>query len=68
MNSLQVIENSTCVPRIGHLMELDEEEIQPKLAPSKIELKPLPSTLKYVFLGLNESYPMVISSTLSLLE
>lgn len=52
LNSLRVIENSICVPRIGHWMELDEEEIHDKLAPPKIELKPLPSTLKYVFLEL----------------
>lgn len=66
LNLLQVIKNSTCVPRIRHLIELDEEKIQANLAPPKIELKPLPSTLKYVFLTLNKSYPMVISSTLNL--
>ena len=34
--------------------------------PPKLERKPLPSDLKYVFLGEGESYPAVISSQLSL--
>ena len=41
-----------------------------KPQPSKLEAptpdrKPLPSTLKYVFLGKGESYPVVISSSLT---
>ena len=44
-----------------------------KLLPSilqapKIELKPLPSHLKYMFLGDDETLPMIISSKLSTLE
>ncbi|KAH9741368.1 Endonuclease [Citrus sinensis] len=44
-----------------------------KLLPSilqapKIELKPLPSHLKYMFLGDNETLPVIISSKLSTLE
>ncbi|XP_024178407.1 uncharacterized protein LOC112184382 [Rosa chinensis] len=44
-------------------------DLQPKLLPSIIspptlELKPLPSTLKYAFLGPNDTLPVVISSKL----
>lgn len=28
-------------------------------------MKPLPSTLKYAFLGANETYPVIVSSSLS---
>ena len=31
----------------------------------KLELKPLPSNLKYAFLGASDTYPVVISSELS---
>ena len=31
----------------------------------KVELKPLPSHLKYVYLGENETLPVIISSALS---
>ena len=30
----------------------------------KLELKPLPPSLKYVFLSENDSYPVIISSSL----
>ena len=51
--------------------ELPPREI--KLLPSseqvpKLELKPLLVELKYSFLGINESFPMVISSKLDSLQ
>ncbi|KAM1590792.1 hypothetical protein ACFX1Z_034512 [Malus domestica] len=39
-------------------------DIQNNEAPSTLELKPLPSHLKYVFLGDDETLPVIISSTL----
>ncbi|XP_063941295.1 uncharacterized protein LOC135149498 [Daucus carota subsp. sativus] len=33
--------------------------------PPELELKPLPDTLKYAFLGPNESYPVIIASNLT---
>ena len=36
-----------------------------KKQPPISKIKPLPSTLKYAFLGEGESYPVVISSNLS---
>ena len=32
--------------------------------PPKLELKPLPSHLKYAFLGVEETFPVIISSSL----
>ncbi|CAN6453991.1 unnamed protein product [Victoria cruziana] len=37
-------------------------------SPPEMELKPLPQTLKYVFLGSNDSLPVIISSVLSFEE
>ncbi|XP_019173871.1 PREDICTED: uncharacterized protein LOC109169443 [Ipomoea nil] len=34
--------------------------------PPKLELKPLPNSLKYAFLGPNNTYPVIIASNLSL--
>ena len=34
--------------------------------PPKLELKPLPDTLKYAFLGPNDSLPVIIASNLTL--
>ena len=33
-------------------------------SPPKLELKPLPSHLKYAFLGVEETFPIIISSSL----
>ena len=56
--------------------KLKYEELPPreiKLLPSseqvpELELKPLPVELKYVFLGTDETFPMVISSKLDSLQ
>ncbi|KAI4323810.1 hypothetical protein L6164_023390 [Bauhinia variegata] len=44
------------------------ETIETKPAPPKLELKPLPVHLKYVFLGEEETYLVIISSELTPLE
>ncbi|KAI9180263.1 hypothetical protein LWI28_002961 [Acer negundo] len=53
--------------------ELAEEEIEDlqvsmvivaKNPPPKLELKELPTTLKYVYLGENETYPVIVASEL----
>ena len=51
------------LPPITHLKEkeklcMTKEAV--KEEPPKLELKPLPSTLKYAFLGGNNSYPVII--------
>nr|XP_017225158.1 PREDICTED: uncharacterized protein LOC108201377 [Daucus carota subsp. sativus] len=53
-----------------------ERDVEPELLPSsnkiaesqppELELKPLPNTLKYAFLGPNESYPVIIASNLTM--
>src|SRR4029450_10239859 len=35
------------------------------ISPPQLELKPLPATLKYVFLGSNETLPVIIASNLT---
>ena len=35
-------------------------------SPPKLELKPLPDNLKYAYLGDNETFPVIISSALTL--
>ncbi|XP_058203012.1 uncharacterized protein LOC131317482 [Rhododendron vialii] len=37
-------------------------------APPKLELKPLPANLKYVFLGTNDTLPVIIASDLSVTQ
>ncbi|XP_015967868.1 uncharacterized protein LOC107491528 [Arachis duranensis] len=51
---------TTEVPVQGTLEEKNDKKEAPKL-----ELKALPSTLKYAYLGENESYPVIINSALS---
>ena len=36
------------------------------ISPLKLELKPLPNNLKYAYLGDNETFPLIISSALTL--
>ena len=44
--------------------KLPPSEIKMMTSSAAFELKPLPSTLKYVFLGKHETFPVVISSNL----
>ncbi|XP_057719646.1 uncharacterized protein LOC130934073 [Arachis stenosperma] len=46
------------------IQRTSEEKNEEKEAP-KLKLKSLPSTLKYAYLGNNESYPVIINSSLS---
>ena len=45
---------------------IEEKVFQSKENPPKLELKPLPSHLKYSFLGSEETFPVIISSSLDL--
>jgi len=49
--------------------EIVEEEVSPlpKEAP-KVELKPLPSNLRYEFLGPNSTYPVIVNASLNEVE
>ncbi|XP_058223084.1 uncharacterized protein LOC131332803 [Rhododendron vialii] len=55
------------IPKFEEFEELPpiEKKVLPSsVEPPKLELKPLPDTLKYAFLGDNETYHVVISSSL----
>ncbi|XP_070667507.1 uncharacterized protein [Malus domestica] len=47
---------------------LDSLPLQNVVQPPSLELKPLPSHLKYVFLGEQETLPVIVSSTLTAQE
>ncbi|XP_058222963.1 uncharacterized protein LOC131332682 [Rhododendron vialii] len=52
-------------PKFKELPPLECKTIPSSIQPPKLELKVLPETLKYAFLGEHETYPMVISSSLT---
>ncbi|XP_058216772.1 uncharacterized protein LOC131327643 [Rhododendron vialii] len=63
----EVCAMNSWTPKFEEFEELPliEKKVLPSsVEPPKLELKPLPDTLKYVFLGDNETYPVVISSSL----
>ncbi|XP_058217607.1 uncharacterized protein LOC131328718 [Rhododendron vialii] len=51
-------------PKFEELPHLESKTLPSSIQPPKLELKVLPETLKYAFLGENETYPVVISSSL----
>ena len=52
-------------PRFESLPEPIKPAPPSLLSPPELELKPLPSTLKYVFLGPNDTLPVIIASDLT---
>ncbi|XP_021747322.1 uncharacterized protein LOC110713162 [Chenopodium quinoa] len=61
-----LLETSSWVAKHEPLPPLSESPPVPSLiSPPQLELKALPSTLKYAFLGPNETLPVIISSQLS---
>ncbi|KAJ4701053.1 DNA-directed DNA polymerase [Melia azedarach] len=48
--------------------ELDRNHSQPLSSTPNLELKPLPSHLRYAYLGKNSTFPVIISASLSELE
>ncbi|GAU38875.1 hypothetical protein TSUD_67380 [Trifolium subterraneum] len=55
-------------PKVEEVLSGDEEEVAQEDKAKTVELKELPSHLKYVFLGENGSNPAIISSSLARLE
>ena len=52
--------------KFKHLPPLSKIPAPPSIeVPPKLELKPLPSTLKYVYLGPKETLPVIVTSDLS---
>ncbi|XP_058202963.1 uncharacterized protein LOC131317424 [Rhododendron vialii] len=52
-------------PKFEELPPLECKTLPSSIQPPKLELKVLPEILKYAFLGENETYPVVISSSLN---
>ena len=48
------------------LPPIEDRALPSEERPPKLELKPLPSHLKYAFLGVEETFPVIISSSLEL--
>ena len=62
---LQAEEERVSVLMLRLLTEIDVEKVKPSIEDSPtLELKPLPDYLKYIFLGPNNTLPIIISSKL----
>ena len=63
-----IIEHSEVLEEKGWAPKCEKfpliEVLPSKDRPPKLELKPLPSHLKYAFLGVEETFPVIISSSL----
>ena len=62
----EVMETNGWTSRFEELHPIEERVLLSKEKPPKLKLKPLPSHLKYSFLGSEETFPMNISSSLNL--
>ncbi|XP_010693162.2 uncharacterized protein LOC104906146 [Beta vulgaris subsp. vulgaris] len=66
LDHTSILETSSWVSRNEPLPPLsDSPSLLSIVSPPKLELKPLPSTLKYAYLGSNETLPVIISSEFS---
>jgi len=53
------------IPKIEEFPPRSTNSIPSSVQPPKLHLKPLPFNLKYLFLGENETFPVIISSKLN---
>ena len=60
----EVLEANGWAPKFEKLPSIKDRVLPAKEKPPKLELKPLPSHLKYAFLGVEETFPIIISSSL----
>ena len=62
----EVKEANGWAPRFEKLAPIKDKVLLSEEKPPKIELKPLPSHLKYAFLGVEETFSIIIASSLEL--
>ena len=62
----EVLEVNGWAPKFEPLPPIEDRALPSEERPPTIELKPLPSHLKYAFLGVEETFPVIISSSLEL--
>ena len=60
----EVMEANGWAPRFEKLPPIEDRVLTSEEKPPKLELKPLPSHLKYAFLGVEDTFPVIISSSL----
>ena len=60
----KVLEANGWAPKFEPLPPIEDRVLPSKERPPKLELKPLPSHLKYAFLGVEETFSVIISSSL----
>ena len=60
----EVLEANGWAPKFEPLPPIEDRVLPSEERPPKLELKPLPSHLKYAFLGVDETFPVIISSSL----
>ena len=60
----EVLEANGWAPKFETLPPIEDRVLPSEERPPKLELKPLPSHIKYVFLGVEETFPVIISSSL----
>ena len=62
----KVLEVNGWAPKFEPLPPNEDRALPSEERPPKLELKPLPTHLKYAFLGEEETFPVIISSSLEL--
>ena len=62
----EVLEVNGWAPKFEPLPPNEDKSLPSEERPPKLELKPLPTHLKYAFLGEDETFPVIISSSLEL--
>ena len=60
----EVLEANGWAPKFETLPPIEDKVLPSKERKPKLELKPLPSHLKYAFLGVDETFPVIIYSSL----